>query len=101
MNKKIMLLGLVVAAAALFALPAAASAQEIHWTNTAAFTGTAGLGSVTVSNEPTITCTSGHISGTPSAGGTTGSISIDSTGCGESIFGAQCRTAGSALNNTI
>jgi len=101
MSKKMMLLALAVAAAALFALPAAASAVELHWTNTQAFTGTSGAGTLAAEGEPTISCTSGDISGTPSAGGTTGTITFDFTGCTDSIFHAACHTAGSPLNNTV
>src|SRR3954467_15001728 len=104
MSKKIMLLALAVAGVALFALPAAASAQEIHWTNTEAFTGSATPGNLAAEGEPTITCeTTGHVEGTPSAGGTTGSVHFDFTGCHATIFGftARCHTSGSALENTI
>ena len=101
MSKKMMLLALAVAAAALFALPAAASAVELHWTNTQAFTGTSGAGTLAAEGEPTISCTSGDISGTPSAGGTTGTITFDFTGCTDSIFHASCHTANSGLSNTI
>ena len=103
MSKKIMLLALAVASVAMFALPAAASAQEIHWTNTEEFAGTGGPGSLTAEGEPTITCESVHITGKPSAGGTTGSIHFDFTGCHTTVFGftAKCRTTGSALDNTI
>jgi len=101
MSKKMMLLALAVAAAALFALPAAASAQELHATNIAAFSGTSGAGTLTAEGEPTMSCETGHISGTPSAGGTTGTVSFDFTNSRDSIFGAQCHTAGSALTNTI
>jgi opacity protein-like surface antigen len=101
MNKKITLLGLVVAAAALSALPAAASAQEIHWTNVEKGTGSSGAGTIQAEGEPTFSCSSGDITWTPSAGGTTGSYHWDHTGCKESIFGAACHTSGSPLNNTI
>ena len=104
MTKKIMLLALAVASVAMFALPAAASAQEIHLEGVTSFSGTAGAGSLTAEGEPIITCSSADISGTISAGGTTGSISLDFTGCHiEPIpgFTAKCRTGGSALDNTI
>jgi hypothetical protein len=103
MSQKIMLLALSVASVAMFALPAAASAQEIHLEGVTSFTGTAGAGSLTAEGEPTITCESGDIEGTVSVGGTTGTISYDFTGCHTAVFGitAKCRTTGSALDNTI
>ncbi|HVD39307.1 MAG TPA: hypothetical protein VNC15_10790 [Solirubrobacterales bacterium] len=103
MSKKIMLLALAVASVAMFALPAAASAQEIHLEGVTSFSGTAGAGSLAAEGEPTITCESGDIEGTASAGGTTGTISLDFTGCHTTVFGftAKCRTTGSALDNTI
>jgi hypothetical protein len=103
MSKKIMLLALAVASVAMFALPAAASAQEIHLEGVKSFTGTAGAGSLSAEGEPTITCESGDIEGTVETGGTTGTISLDFTGCHTTVFGftAKCRTTGSALDNTI
>jgi len=103
MSKKIMLLALAVASIAMFALPAAASAQEIHLEGVESFEGSAGAGSLAAEGEPTITCESGDIEGTVAAGGTTGSISLDFTGCHTTVFGftAKCRTTGSALDNTI
>jgi hypothetical protein len=103
MSKKIMLLALAVASVAMFALPAAASAQEIHLEGVTSFSGTAGAGSLAAEGEPTITCESGDVSGTVSAGGTTGNIELDFTGCHATVFGltAKCRTSGSALDNTI
>lgn len=103
MSKKIMLLALAVASVAMFALPAAASAAELHLTNVTSFSGSAGAGSLVAEGEPTITCESGHVNGTVSAGGTTGTIELDFTGCHTTVFGftAKCRTAGSALDNTI
>jgi hypothetical protein len=103
MSKKIMLFTLVVASVALFALPAAASAQEIHWENVTKFSGTAGAGTLSAEGEPTMTCESADIEGTVEAGGTTGTVSVDFTGCHTTVFGitAKCRTTGSALDNTI
>ena len=103
MSKKIMLLALAVASVAMFALPAAASAQEIHLEGVTSFTGTAGAGSLVAESEPTITCESTDVTGTVSAGGTTGNITLDFTGCHTSIFGitAKCRTSGSPIDNTI
>jgi len=103
MSKKIMLLALAVASVAMFALPAAASAQEIHLEGVTSFSGTAGPGKLAAEGEPTITCESGDVSGTVSAGGTTGEISLDFTGCHTAVFGitAKCRTSGSPIDNTI
>jgi hypothetical protein len=100
----IMLLALVVTSAAMFALPAAASAQVAHIEGITSFTGTAGAGTLAATGEPTITCVSGDITnGVVNAGGTTGSMGLDFTGCHTTIFGftAKCRTTGSALDNTI
>jgi hypothetical protein len=103
MSKKIMLLAIAVTSVAMFALPVAASAQEIHLEGVKSFTGTAGPGTLAAEGEPTITCESGDIEGTIETGGTTGTISLDFTGCHTTVFGftAKCRTTGSALDNTI
>jgi len=102
MCKKITLLGLAVTAVAMFALPAAASAQEIHWTNTEKFTGTGGAGTLVVTEEPTITFEDVHIEGTPAAGGTTGTIHFDFTGCHVVLgFTFKCHSLNSALSNTV
>jgi hypothetical protein len=104
MTKKMMLLALAVASAALFAFPALASAAENHLDTATSFTGTGGAGSLVAESEPTITCESHHVEkGTISAGGTTGTMTLDFTGCHATIFGltAKCHTTGSALDNTI
>jgi len=103
MSKKIMLFALVVASVAMFALPAAASAQEVHLEGITSFSGTAVAGSLTTEGEPVITCASGDVSGAFSAGGTTGEISLDFTGCHTIILGitTKCRTSGSPIDNTI
>ncbi|HVD38193.1 MAG TPA: hypothetical protein VNC15_05120, partial [Solirubrobacterales bacterium] len=104
MSKKMMLLALAVASAALFALPAFASASELHTDTATSFTGTGGPGSLKAKGEPTITCESADVNnGTISAGGTTGTMTLDFTGCHASVFGftAKCHTTGSALDNTI
>jgi hypothetical protein len=54
--------------------------------------------------EPTITCEIVDVNnGVITPGGTTGSMSLDFTGCHASVFGltAKCHTTGSALDNTI
>ena len=101
MSKKTMLLALAVASVAMFALPAASSANELHLTNVSSFEGDTTAG--TLVGGRTITCETGHVAGTVNAGGTTGSITLDFTGCHTTVFGftAKCRTAGSPLDNTI
>jgi len=104
MSKKMMLLALAVVSAAAFALPAGASASEIHLTNVASFTGTFGNGTLTAKEEPVITCEGpNHVTGTVNAGGTTGNMELDFTACHTSIggFTVKCRTTGSPLDNTI
>lgn len=104
MSKKMMLLALAAVSAAMFALPAAASAQEIHIEGITGFTGTGGAGELTTASEPTITCESSHVeNGVVEAGGTTGSMTLDFTGC--HVFGdpftIPCHTTGAPLTNTI
>jgi hypothetical protein len=107
MSKKMMLLALAVVSAAAFALPAGASASELHLTNVTKFSGTFGAGTLTAAEEPVITCGEAanlnHVTGTVSTGGTTGNIELDFTACHTSVFGftAACHTEGSAANNTI
>ena len=103
MSKKMMLLALAVASVAMFALPAAASAQEIHLEGIAAFNGVGGANSLAAEGEKTITCESLDVSGAVSPGGTTGELSLDFTGCHIDLFGltGKCRTSGSPLDNTI
>jgi hypothetical protein len=98
-----LLLALAVASMAMFALPAAASAAELHLEGVTEYTGDATAGTLIAEGEPTITCETGDVTGTVSAGGTTGSLSLDFTGCHTTVFGltAKCRTAGSPLDNTI
>jgi hypothetical protein len=97
MSKKMMLLALAVAA--LFALPSAASAQEIHFSGVTSFTGTGGTGTLTATNEPTITCTATSASGSFNAGSTTtGNVALTFTGCTASLLGIKgnCNTTGDA-----
>jgi hypothetical protein len=97
MSKKIMLLALAVAA--MFAIPSAASAQEIHFNPSSNFTITGSGGTLTAQNEPAIKCTKTEGSGTPTAGSTTtGTISLIFTGCTAEFFGIKgnCNTTGSA-----
>jgi len=103
MSKKIMLLTIAVASVAIFALPAAVSAQEVHLENVTSFEGTGGAGSLTAEGEPWFTCESLHVNGIFTAAGTTGEMSLDFTGCHFQPFPgftAKCHTSGSALDNT-
>ena len=110
MSKKMMLLALAVVSAAAFALPAGASAQEIHLTNVTSFSGTFGTGTLTAEGEPVITCgeattaNQNHVTGTVNTGGTTGTIELDFTACHvniEFLGTIPCHTTGAPLNNTI
>jgi hypothetical protein len=102
MSKKMMLLALAVASMTMFALPTSSSAKEIHLEGVKSFTGDATAGSLVGGIQP-ITCETGDVTGSVNAGGTTGSISLDFTGCHTNVFGftGKCRTAGSPLDNTI
>jgi len=106
-KKKIMLLALAVVNAAAVVLPAGASAAENHLTNVNSFSGTISSTTIVSQEEPVITCGDAtninHVTGTVSAGGTTGTMAFDITGCHTSVFGftAKCRTEGSPLDNTI
>jgi len=82
MSKKMMLLALAVVSAAAFALPAGAPAAELHLTNVTKFSGTFNGGTFTAQEEPTFECGGpNHAEGAVSAGGTTGTISLDYTSC--------------------
>jgi hypothetical protein len=100
MSKKMMLLALAVVSAAAFALPAGAPAAELHWTNVTKFTGTFNTGTLSAREEPTIECNGpNHVEGTVSAGGTTGTISLDYTACNNFFF--NCHSAGAPAAGTI
>ena len=107
MSKKMMLLALAVVSAAAFALPAGASASELHLTNVSTFKGRFGAVNLTAKEEAVITCGSSevpnHVTGSVFTGGTTGEIELDFTGCHTSVWGltAACHTEGSPANNTI
>jgi hypothetical protein len=97
MSMKTMLLPLAVAAMLL--LPAAASAQEVHVTGLASFSGSGGAGTLQASGEPTISCTALSVSGSFDSGSTTtGKFTLDFTGCSAEFFGikANCNTSGAA-----
>jgi hypothetical protein len=110
MNKKMLLLVLATVSAAAFAVPADASAQEIHWTNVTFFSGTSDTFALVAEGEPVVTCgeTSpnikpNHVTGTVSAGGTTGEIAFVFTACHIVVLGftEPCKTTGALVNNTI
>jgi hypothetical protein len=104
MSKKFMVLALAVVSAAFFALPAMASAQEIHLEPAQSFTTSGPGGELQASGEPTITCTSTSGSGSYDAGSTTtGSSTLDFTGCHTAVFGftASCKSEGAATSGTI
>jgi hypothetical protein len=99
MSKKFMVLALAVVSAAFFALPAMASAQEIHLEPAEAFTVAGSGGELRGEGEPTITCTNTSGTGKYDAGSTTtGTATLDFTGCHTSVFGftASCNTSGAA-----
>jgi hypothetical protein len=102
MSKKILLLALAVAA--MFALPAVSSAQEIHLDNVEEFTGHGPKGSLVASGEPTIECTATAVTGKFDTGSTTtGNISITFTGCEAEFlfFRVGCNTSGAASKTII
>jgi hypothetical protein len=99
MSKKFMVLALAVVSAAFFALPAMASAQEIHLEPAEKFTVAGSGGELRGEGEPAITCTKTEGSGSYNAGSTTtGTATLDFTGCHTSVFGftASCNTSGAA-----
>jgi hypothetical protein len=102
MDNKTMLAALAVSAA-LFALPAFASGQEIHLEGISEFVGNGSASGLTTEGEPTFTCETTHVNGTVETGGTTGSMSLDITGCHSTLFGftVKCHSNGSALDNTV
>jgi hypothetical protein len=86
MSKKIMLLALSVAATAMFALPATASASlesvSLHMSPTPAQLHIAGGTATLRSGGGTVTCSKVSGTATPSAGGTTGTMTL--------TFGPHC-----------
>jgi hypothetical protein len=102
MSKKIMVLALAVVSAVFFALPAMASATEIHWSSTEKFTIAGPGGELRASGEPTITCTATSGNGT-FASTTTGSTNLTFTGCHTAVFGltASCKSEGNETAGTI
>src|SRR3954452_3194300 len=99
MSKKIMLLALAVVSAALFALPAMASAHENHITGATGktFKGTGGAGSLVAEGEPTINSVSVGSSGEFTSE-TTGKVTLEFKESNATILGVKlpCRSAGAA-----
>jgi len=104
MSKKIMLIVLTAVSAALLALPAVASTQEIHFESGANqnFSLSGGAGEIRANGEPTYTCEATDGTGAQTSS-TTGTMTFDFTGCHINVLGftVKCRSAGSALDNTI
>jgi hypothetical protein len=104
MSKKTMLLAIVVSGVALFALPAMASAAEIHFEGATgvAFTGHGPANVPTAASEPAITCETSTVQG-QFTNETTGTVQGYVSGCHTTVFGftAKCRTSGSPLDNTV
>jgi hypothetical protein len=102
MSKKTMLLALAVA---LFAVPSAASAQEIHFKGVTTFTVSGAIEALTAANEPTITCAEPGGSGSFNAGSTTtGTIAFRFTLCTADFLGihGKCSSTGhTAESETI
>lgn len=104
MQKMMMMLTLLVVSAVSLVLPGAVSAQEIHFEGPTTFTGTGAASSWVSTGEPTTTCESVDFNnGTISAGGTTGTMTLDFTGCHATVLGftVKCHTTGSPADNTI
>jgi hypothetical protein len=104
MNKKMMLLALAAVSAAMFALPAVASAGTWHAEPSAAATlfttETTGHGHTTLTTpNRTTTCTSSTGSGSMNVGGTTGTISLKFHGC--SSLGFSCNTPGQVAGTIV
>jgi hypothetical protein len=99
MSKKTILLALAVAA--MFAIPSAASAQEIHISGVTNFTVSGPGGSLVAEGEPKITCTNTGGSGLFEGGSTTGSIILDFTGCTAEFFGIKGNCSTGATVGTI
>jgi len=98
MSKKMMLFALAVAA--LFALPSAASAAELHLVKRPTFSGKGGAGFLTAANEPKISCGETKVEGGEFDVGssTTGKMNLIFTGCTAEFLGIKgsCSTNGTA-----
>jgi hypothetical protein len=93
MSKKMMVLALAVACAAVFALPAAASAQTAHFSVTTSFSLAGGGGTITSASGSSIACSGIAGSGAFSTT-TSGSASLLISGC--SSAGFSCSNTGTA-----
>jgi hypothetical protein len=97
MSKKIMMLALAAVSAALFAMPAVASAGE--WDADGAAGQTFSVTKITNpelrAGETTVKCTGLTGSGTYTTD-TTGNITLDFTGCTDGTFGTACTSTGAA-----
>jgi hypothetical protein len=104
MNKKNMAFALAIVSAAFFALPAMASAQEIHWEPAEEFKTTGAGGEFGAEGEPAMTCTKTEGTNKFDTGSTTtGTYIIAYTGCHMAVFGitASCKSEGAAVAGTI
>jgi len=104
MSKKIIVFALAVVSAAFFALSAMASAQEIHLEPAEAFSISGPGGELRAAGEPTLTCSGLGGSGQfDTASTTTGSLTLDYTGCHTAQFGftTTCKSEGAATAGTI
>ena len=97
------MLAALAVSAALLAVPGFASGQEIHLEGVTSFTGTGSASLLSAEKEPTFTCESTDVEGVVAAGGTTGTMALDITGCHSTLFGftVKCHTSGSPLDNTV
>ena len=97
MSKKIMLLAIAAISAALFALPAMATATENHiiGAENQKFTGGGEGGNLNAEGEPTINCSKTGASGSFTSN-TTGKVNLTFTGCNATILGVKlgCKTSG-------
>lgn len=99
MSKKMMLLALTVASAALFALPAVASAQSWHIAQATSFSVTGSGGTLTPTTGSNVSCTSTAGSGSFSTT-TGGTVSVVYHGC-TGPFGFACTTPGQSSGTIV
>jgi hypothetical protein len=101
MKKNLMLLALLAISVVLFALPTVASAGEWELDNTdGTFTVTKVTNSAFVFGSTIVTCTGLTGSGTYTSK-TTGTITLDYSGCKEGVFGTDCTNAGGAAGTIL
>jgi hypothetical protein len=106
MTKKTMLLALATVSAAMFAMPAVASANWGVDPVNQTFTGTSEVGTVgflSAAGEPTITCEGPDHGSGAWTNGTEGTFTMHLTKCHHVVLGftIECKTAGAPLNNTV